>query len=556
MPAALVVLLLAIAQQPAAPRDVTSPSNHAAITGRVTERGSGRPLPRIVVTLTRTGRTTPLHSITDDEGRYEFTGIEPGEYALSAGPDRHRSTYLHQRYGSDTPGLTELEPTRPNLTVTAGERRSGVDIALWRALAIEGRVIDPSEHGMANVTVVVMRAAERGRRVTSAMTDDRGMYRAYGLAPGRYRVCAQATERSDAVTDGVRLGSTCYPAAVDQAAAAEIALTAQDAVGIDIRVQQFRTYSIAGSVVGANGSPVHGARVGAYPIGVNTDGSPASGTTRNGEFALKGLAAGRYMVRAALTEPNPGDGYPERDVEVGYASVDLIAGDVGGVTVSLSKPVDVSGRVTFEGARPPSSRAVRMVVHAGPGGERVAYFTFEGRPPFSAVADDLSFELKRLYRFPTIVRITGLPDGWALKSVLYNGRDITYVPTEFGSGPTPGRLELILTNRVAQPTLRVVDHEGKTITSCHLIMMPADPATWRTGGGLVPVTREPDGLMKLASMLPGEYIVAAVPLHEGPSLLEDPARIDSIAPIGTRETLTAGDRRTFDVRLVNLPAKQ
>ena len=202
-----VLLLLAVSQQPAtAPRDAPPSRHGAVISGRITERGSGRPLPRIVVTLTRVGRPTPLDITTDDDGRYEFTGLEPGEYVLSAGPDRHHSTHLHQHYGTNTPGLPDVEPARPNLDVAAGQRRSGLDIALWRALAIEGRVVDPWENGMANVAVVVRRIGQRVRPAGSAFTDDRGMYRAYGLAPGRYRVCAEIEGPSDAVSENARLG--------------------------------------------------------------------------------------------------------------------------------------------------------------------------------------------------------------------------------------------------------------------------------------------------------------------------------------------------------------
>ena len=552
MPAALVLLLLAASQQPAAaPRDVP-PARHASvISGRVTERGSGLPLPRIVVTLVQSGSSTPLETVTDDHGRYQLTGIEPGEYVLSAGPDRHRSTFLHQRYEADAPGLPE--PPRPNLTLADGDTRSKLDIALSRALAIEGRVLDPLENGLGNVTVIVKRLGEHVRPVAQAFTDDRGMYRAYGLAPGRYRVCADFNGSSDDAADTTRLGTTCFPAAANEAGAGEIALVSQDAAGIDIRVQQVRSHSIAGLVVGATGSPVDGAFVAAYPL--DSSGPSASGMTRRGEFVLNGLAAGRYTVRAAVTEPNPGDGPPQRDTEAGYASVDLTAGDAAGLTVSLAKPVDVAGRVTFEGRRPPASRRPGMVVQSGPA-PNISRSSLASRPPFSPVGDDLSFELKRLHRLPMIVRITGLPDGWVLKSVLHDGRDITYVPTEFGSTPSPLRLELVLTNRVAQPAVRVLDDEGRTITSCHVIAVPADPARWRIALGFVTVSPQPGGLMKLGPMLPGEYIVAAIPRDQAHILFSDLTRVDALAAIGSRVTLAEGDSRTFDLRLVNLPPRQ
>jgi hypothetical protein len=214
--------LLAVLQQPALqPRDVHSAPDPAVISGRVTERGSGQSLPRIVVTLTRIGSSSPQVTVTDDDGRYEFRGLERGAYALSAGPDQHRSTYLHQRYGADTPGLPEVEPPRPNLELAPGDRRSGLDIALWRALAIEGRVLDRWENGMARESVLAKRVDGRIRFAGTVSTDDRGMYRAYGLVPGRYRVCTEINQDSEAASDGVQLGNTCYPAAADEAGKGE-----------------------------------------------------------------------------------------------------------------------------------------------------------------------------------------------------------------------------------------------------------------------------------------------------------------------------------------------
>jgi protocatechuate 3,4-dioxygenase beta subunit len=551
LPAVLVLLLLGVAQQVIAPeRDVLPGTGGAVITGRVTDRGSGRSLPRIVVTLARPNSSTLLETFTDEEGRYRFTEIEPGAYELSAGVDRHRSTYLPQRYGSDAPDLAALAPSGPNLQLKPGETRAGLDFALWRALGIEGRVLDPLETGMANVSVIVKRVTERIRPSARAYSDDRGMYRAYGLAPGRYRVCAEIEQPSDVAAETTRMGTTCYPAVVDETNAGEVVLTADDATGIDVRVQQFRTYSfsLSGTVVDASGSPVTGAFVGAYMV--DADGPSVSGATQRGEFVLKGLAPRRYVVRASVGETTPSDRPANRDTQVGYAFADLSAGDTGGVLVPLSKRVDVAGKVTFEGVHAEIRRA-GMVVQTSPVPSRVAYS--DRRSPFSLVEDDLSFKLTRVYRLPLILRMMGLPDGWVLKSVLYDGRDVTNVPTDFGVRPESAQLEIILTNRAAQPLVRVLDEQGTPASSPYVVAVPTDPSRSALPFAIVTATRAEDDLMKLGPLLPGEYFVAALSRDDGLLLFSERVRLDTIATVGTRVMLTAGDTRTLDLRIVTLP---
>jgi hypothetical protein len=550
MPAVLFLLLIAIAQHAAAPaRDVPREKVSAAIAGRVTERGSGRPLPRTVVTLLKPNSSTPLATLTDEDGRYQFSGVEPGAYALSAGLDRHRSTYLPQRYGADTPGLSNLEPQRPNLELKPGETRAGLDFALWRALAIEGRVLDPWEMGMANVPVIVKRVTERVRASAYISTDDRGKYRAYGLAPGRYRVCAEIDQQSDAAAESPRLAATCFPTAVDGANAGEVVLTSDDATGVDVRVQQSRAYSfsLSGSVVDAGGSAVTGAFVGAYPV--DDRGPTAWQRTLAGAFVLTGLAPGRYMVRASYGETTPDDPRGNR-AQVGYAFADLSAGDAGGLVVPLSNPVDVAGKVTFERERA-GIRKAGMVVHTSTLPQRLTFAP--SRPPFSSVEDDLSFTLSRVYRLPLIVRMTGLPDGWVLKSVQFDGRDVTYVPTDFAARPDSAGLEIVLTKRVARAVVRVLDEQGTPASSFDVVAVPADPSRWALPFAVVPATREESELTKLGPMLPGDYFVAALSRDDWLWLLRDGGRIDAIASVGTRVTLAEGNTRKLELRLVTLP---
>ena len=560
---ALLFLAIAAAQSQAGapPRDSRpAAAATATISGRVTEQGSGRQLPRIVVTLTTADRSKVIEAMTDAGGRYEFTGVEAGKYALVAAPDEHRSTFLSQRFGDTAPGiLVAGVPLPPSVELRAGESRAGVDIALTRALGIEGRVTDPWDDAIAEARVEVRRADGRLHFGYPVYSDDLGFYRVYGLAPGRYRVCASMQERFGGSDNAPsRLVATCHPAAIVEAAASDIVLTSQDATGVDIRVQRVGSRSISGTVSGPSGAPIDGAEVSAYALA--DSGSSISTQSRNGAFALQGLTPGRYVIKATLGDPHREDPRPpERELQVGYASAEVDVVDVTGVGVDLSKPVRAAGRVVFEGSPSPGTSVLRMVVQAST--PDVLRSRFEGRPPFSPVGDDLTFELKGLYRLPLLLGIHGLPEGWVVKSVRDGNRDVTHLPIDFGSRPSPGGLEIVLTNRVARPSVRVTDQQGAPVTAFQVVAVPVNPARRRVGtvvvpGILFPRAPSSDGVLKVGAILPGEYFLAALSTEDSVMLMRDPAWIDGIAGMGTRVTLEERDDRTFDLRLLGLPARQ
>lgn len=536
---AALVLLLAAQPQPS-----------GTISGRVTEQASGQPVPRIVVTLVAADQAR-TEVVTDAEGKYLFSGLKPGKYAVGAAQDEHRSTYLWQWHGEAAPGSRFGSPQRLNVELNPAESKSGVDIVLTRALAIEGRISNPWDEPMAGVQVTVSRADGRTGYTRPAFSDDLGIYRAYGLPPGRYRVCAEVREPSETIAaDGSRLVNTCHPSALQAALAGDVTLTSQDQSGIDIRVQRIGSHTIAGFVVDAAGAAVDGASVAALPV--DESASPVHATTQSGAFVLKGIIPGRYVVRAAVGESLPGDpNPPRREMEMAYAPVD-VSGDVAGVALHLSKPAKVPGRIVLDGDGAPGSDRLRLSVQMRtdePLGR------FERRPPFAPVNEDLTFELTGVYPVRFLLGVQGMPDGWALSSIRYQDRDITHVPTDFATG---GRspIQIALTNRVATPSVRVSDDQGPVVGGYGVVAVPADPAKWQAGLVLIPGTAASDGTLKTGAWLPGDYILAALATADLLLLMRDRTRVTGLAAAGTRVTIHRDDRRTIDLRVVRLPDRQ
>ena len=452
LPGVFMGAVFAQAPQSSSPRD-NAPSSTASVTisGRITEQGSDRPLPGALVILGGLDGSQKLRTLSDAQGRYELTDIPTGEYILWATAGEHRSTHLSQVFGQQAPMDPSTRP-RSGLQLQAGERRTDLNIALARALAIEGRLLDLWDDPMANVEIQLKRVDGKPALGPQVYSNDRGEFRLYGLRPGRYRVCVAPHASFVPSSDATRFIRTCYPAATSESSSAEIALTDGDVTEIDIRVQRTGTFAISGVVEDASGDLVDGAWVSAWSLEGDKDIS-SSGRTRNGQFDVPGLPPGRYIVSASIGgPPDPGGTLPAvRQREMGFSKIELGNADAAGVTIRLSKGVSISGRVVFEGDDAPRLRSRQLEVQAGAASN---LWRFSGRPAAAVVDDKLNFELSDIFRVPATVHLTGLPAGWIVNAVRYGERDITDVAIDFGADPEPSRLEILVTKAPAKPVVR------------------------------------------------------------------------------------------------------
>ena len=202
--------------------------------------------------------------------------------------------------------------------LSAGESVEDVDLKLVRGAVITGRVTDEEGKPVVEERIELQLADEKpapgGQMSPISMnyqmfqTDDRGIYRLYGLPAGRYKVSVGTNPNGGFSSNGARgyFAQTFYGDTNDATKATIIEVgEGSEATNIDIRLgHRSATFSIAGRVVDSEtGEPVAGIR----PMyGRVSKDNPDSGafmgglpTNPQGEFRFDGLEPGHYTVSAS-----------------------------------------------------------------------------------------------------------------------------------------------------------------------------------------------------------------------------------------------------------------
>ena len=155
----------------------------------LTDGQQPRPVRRAIVTLGGSDDGRGRSVLTDETGRFMFSELPAGRFTLSAS----KASYITNAYGARRPG-------RPGtaLVLAAGQRLPDLTLTLPRGAVITGSIRDERGELVANVQINALRA-DQMRTTTGAMpisasaeflTDDRGVYRIFGLPPGDYVVSA------------------------------------------------------------------------------------------------------------------------------------------------------------------------------------------------------------------------------------------------------------------------------------------------------------------------------------------------------------------------------
>src|SRR6185503_12871888 len=162
-----------------------TPSGGSTISGKVTLKGNGLPGIPVGARPQSNGRPIPpLVATTDQDGNYRISNVPAGQYDIMTA----------------APQFVPIARDRSKrLIVGEGETIENVDFALVRGGVITGKVVDGDGRPVIeeNIEVSVFEPANPEMYMNVVMaggTDDRGIYRIFGVVPGKYRVAAGTPE--------------------------------------------------------------------------------------------------------------------------------------------------------------------------------------------------------------------------------------------------------------------------------------------------------------------------------------------------------------------------
>ena len=529
------------------------PKGTAAIRGYVTAGGTGSPIRRAQVrAMSMEGRGGGVTN-TDAEGRYEIKDLPAGRFTITA----TKGGFVQGQFGQRRP----TDPGTP-IDLADGQTADKVNFILARGSVISGRIVDDGGEPVSGTQVSAMRYAfvSGARRLIPApsegnndRTDDQGGFRLYGLPPGEYYVSANNRNNMMMMpgmnsTEQDGYAPTYFPGTTNVGEATRVTVRAGQEAQASFALIVARMSRVSGRAINSNGQPVTNAMLMLAPgdTGMMMMGMGMSNAMigADGSFQFANVPPGRYMLQL---RPN---GMGTASSEIAMMPVNVGNEDIDNLMVVTAPAAIARGVIMTDGSSTAPFRPDQVSVSATPA-EPTTMFINPGQ---NRINDDYSFELTGLVDRRMIrANAGGQGSGWYLKSVIYDGTDITDTGMEFSAGRVYEGFQVVFTRKTTDLSGTLTDDRGTPVVDATVVIFPADPQKWTYLSRYVRTARpDTNGRYNVKSMPPlDDYLIIAVQnLESGQG--SDPEFLTRAKEEARSFSINEGETKAVDIKLSKL----
>jgi hypothetical protein len=259
----------------------------------------------------------------------------------------------------------------------------------------------------------------------------------------------------------------------------------------DFAMRRIRSVDISGRVIGVDGKPAD-AFVSLEELGTEDFGEDHSSTTdAKGEFKMKGVAPGSYVLHAEQHSVGETRYHASQKIEVGGDNIDSI-------TLALGRGVNFSGRVQLSGAG--TMRLERMFL------ELVSHDDQSARA-WTRVKKDGTFQFTDVPDGTFTFVMNEMEENWYLKSVRLGAEDLLAKGLEVEKGESRGTIQVVVSHNGAVLSGSVTQDDKPRIGA--RVRLTPDPETRFNRLRSRTAFTDQAGRFSLIGLAPGRYRVIA-----------------------------------------------